>query len=182
MKPPLDDWLPKFALRVAHQRTASVDSDTIWQAARSVRLSDTRVLGRLVRWRIPGVPANVPFDELFRSPPFMVLADDDSMLISGLVGRIWTLQRDYPQLRDPEAFRDWSAPGTVRVLIANWVEPAGNSESALCSEARVAPTDRRGRVGLAAVRPLVAASHHLVGSEGIAAAVELAERRYRRAG
>ncbi len=42
--------------------------------------------------------------------------------MSGIVGRIWTLRRDYPELRDPEEFRAWSTPGTARVVFANWIE------------------------------------------------------------
>ena len=180
MRPDLDHWLADPAVRVHHGRAARVAPDALWSAAREVRLSDTRTLGRLVRWRIPGLRPGLEFDTLFRSAPFSVLCDDDGALVSGLVGRIWTLRRDYPELGDPEEFRHWSARGTVRVMLASWVEsqPGG---AALFSEARIAPVDREARFGLAAVRPLIAASQHLVASEGIEAAVRHAERSYRRA-
>src|SRR6185295_17985850 len=58
-----------------------------------------------------------------------------------------TLQRDYPRLEGPEDFRAWSEPGTVRVLIANWVDPDGDG-STINSEARVAPVDRRAALRL----------------------------------
>src|SRR5436309_3528554 len=89
----------------------SAHAGALCRAAQNVRLSDTRMLGRLVRWRIPGVPADASFDELFRNPPFAVLHSDEAMLISGLVGRIWTLRRDYPELIDPDEFRAWSRSG-----------------------------------------------------------------------
>jgi hypothetical protein len=180
VRPDLDHWLPDPAVRVHHRRQAAVTPEALWEAAQTVRLKDTRMLGRLVRWRIPGLERNVPFDTLFRASPFAVLSAADGALVSGLVGRIWTLRRDYPQLHDPDEFRSWSTPGTVRVVLANWVEPAANG-ALLFSEARVAPVDREARVGLAAVRPLVSAFQHLVGSEGIEAAVRQAERSYRRA-
>jgi hypothetical protein len=179
--PDLDDWLAEPNVRVSHRRSARVEPDQLWEAARTVRLSDTRVLGRLVRWRIPGVPRKISFDELFRSAPFAVLSDQDHALVSGLVGRIWTLRRDYPQLASGEQFRDWTEPGTARVVFANWVESGQAPGAVLCTEVRVSASDREGRIGLAAVRPLIAASHNLIASEGIAAAVRLAERRYRRA-
>jgi hypothetical protein len=180
VRPDLDHWLADPAVRVAHRREARVRPGELWSAAREVRLSDTRTLGRLVRWRIPGLTPDLPFDTLFRSAPFTVLCDDDGALVSGLVGRIWTLRRDYPELSDPEEFRHWSARGTVRVMLASWVEswPEG---AALFSEGRITPVDREARLGLAAVRPLIAASQHLVASEGIEAAVRHAERSYRRA-
>ena len=176
MRPPdLDSWLVDPAIRVRHEREAAVDAAGLWEAARSVRVEDTRVLGRLLRWRIPGVPASMLYDELFREPPFAVLHEDDGMLVSGLVGRIWTLRRDYPAIGGPEQFMSWSAPGTACVLFANWVEPTGAGGSMLVSETRVRATDRDGRVGIAAVRPLITAFHALIGREALDAAVRRAE-------
>ncbi len=176
MAPDLDAWLPKPSMRIAHARESRASREDLWQAARAVSLADTARLGRLIRWRIPGTPASISFDELFRRPPFLALHEDDGELISGLAGRIWTLRRDYPRLADAEEFKGWSARGTARVLFANWVEPARDGRNALASEVRVQVFGAQGRIGLAAVRPLVAAFHNLVGSEGIAAAVRLAER------
>lgn len=173
--PDLDRWLPRPAVRVAHRREARAAPAELWSAAGGVRLRDTRALGSLLRWRIPGLPANPTYDELLRSPPFTPLLESEHVLLSGLCGRIWTLRRDYPRLAGPDEFLSWSKPGTVRVLYANWVEPAGAGRSALVSETRVAPVGRQGRIGLLAVRPLIAASQHLIGSEPLAIAVRRAE-------
>jgi hypothetical protein len=176
--PDLDRWLPDPAIRVAHRRESSASPDRLWEAARSVRLSDTRLLGRLVRWRIPDLPSDLAFDELFRSPPFLVLAEEDQrMLVSGLVGRIWTLRRDYPQLESPDEFERWSTAGTARVVFANWIEAESSGDrSAIRAEARVEPIGAQGRMGVAAVRGLVAAFGSLVGSDGIEVAARRAER------
>jgi plasmid stabilization system protein ParE len=177
MKPDLDHWLPDPSLRVAHRRASSASADRLWEAATSLRLSDTSRLGRLIRWRIPGTGPELSFDELFRQPPFVVLeADRDQALVAGVVGRIWTLRRDYPELADPEEFRGWATRGTARVLFANWVEPAGSGRAVLASETRAQPIGTQGTLGLAAVRPLISAFHHLVATDGIEAAVRLAER------
>ena len=53
----------------------------------------------------------------------------------------------------------------------------GGGGAALVNEVRVDATGRRGRWGLAAVRPLIVASNGLIGSDGIAAAVRRAEGR-----
>jgi hypothetical protein len=176
MKPDLDHWLDNPSVRVRHRRETTVDPDRLWRAAQAVRLSETRVLGRLVRWRIPGLPRGISYDELFRSPPFTVLCDDDHALVSGLVGKIWTLRRDYPVLDGPEEFRTWSTRGTVRVILANWVERVDGNRGALVSESRIAPIGAQGRLGLAAVRPFISASQQLVASEAIEAAIRRAER------
>lgn len=177
MRPDLDQWLPSPGLRVTHRRESGVEPERLWEAARRVRLNDTALLGRLVRWRIPGTRSDISFDELLQNPPFIVLeSNGDQALISGLVGRIWTLRRDYPRLADPGEFRSWSKRGTARVVMANWTEPAGEGQTALVSEVRVESIGTQGRVGLTAVRPLVSAFQHLIGTDGIEAAVRLAER------
>jgi hypothetical protein len=158
-------------VRVRHSRVSSAPRERLWEAARSVRLRDTRMLGRLVRWRIPGTPVELSFDEMFRGPPFLVLEEAGQALVSGLVGRIWTLRRDYPTLRDAQEYRAWETPGTAKVLFANWVE-----DDALVSETRVDAFGVQGRLGVRAVRPLVRGFQHLIGSDGIEAAVRLAEQ------
>jgi hypothetical protein len=177
VKPELDQWIAEPSIRVAHRRESTASPERLWSAARSVPLADTGLLGRLIRWRIPGLPPDTSFDEMFRSPPFLMLSDDgERALASGLVGRIWTLRRDYPQLREPDEFRDWSVSGTAQVLFAIWIEPAAPGRTALCVEVRVRAIGTQGRLGLAAVRPLVSTFQQLVGSEGIEAAVRRAER------
>ncbi|MGH2873874.1 MAG: hypothetical protein ACRDL5_15615, partial [Solirubrobacteraceae bacterium] len=127
---------------------------------------DTATLGRLIRWRIPGSRREARFDELFREPPFLVLEETQLALVSGLVGPIWTIRRELPHLESADHFARWDRPGTARVVFANWVHGG-----ALHSETRVQAFGAQGRLGLAAVRPLVAAFGPLVGSEGIAAAI-----------
>jgi hypothetical protein len=139
-----------------------------------VTLAETGLLGQLVRLRIPGTSGSVLFDEMFRRAPFTVLEEGEHALVAGIVGRIWHPQRDYPGLSGAEEFRTWSDAGTVRVLFANWALPAGRGAE-LFSEARVAAIGPHGHLGLSAVRPLVATFQHLVGSEGVAAAVRRAE-------
>lgn len=174
--PNLDEWIASPALRVEHRRLSTVAPERLWDCAQGIRLRDTGLLGRLIRWRLPGTPLELPFGELFRSPPFVVLEDDhEHTLICGMVGRIWTLRRDYPRLARPEDFQEWSRSGTARVLFAHWIEPIEDGRWALVSESRVEPLGVQGRVGVRAVRPLVRAFGHLIGSEGVAAAVRLAE-------
>jgi hypothetical protein len=174
--PNLDYWLPTPAMRVAHRRESSASPDQLWRAAEATTIGDTALLGRLVRWRVPGTRSEQRFDELFRGPPFMVLEEDAGTLVSGIVGRIWTLRRDYPQLGNPEEFRDWSERGTARVVFASWVAPERVGRAALNSEVRVETFGAQGRFGLRAVRPLIGAFQNLIGSDGIEAAIRRAER------
>jgi hypothetical protein len=145
----------------------------LWAAANALRLDEARTLGRVVRWRIPGVDGRQTFRDLLASYPFCVLDEGERWSLSGLCGRIWTLHRDYPRLEGPEAFRSWSEPGTVRVLLANWVEDDGDG-SAIVSEARVAPVDRRAAVRLRSLWLVVGMFERLIGGEALALAAERA--------
>jgi hypothetical protein len=175
--PDLDHWLPRPSMRVAHRRETDAPPERLWEAARAIRLADAHMLGRLVRWRIPGLEPDLSFDAMFRAPPFIVLAEEsERVLVSGLVGRIWTLRRDYPRLSDPDDFRAWSTSGTARVLFANWIEDTRDGRAALRAEVRVEAIGAQGSIGVAAVSPLVRAFGHLIGTDGIEAAVRLAER------
>ena len=172
----LDEFLPAPAVRVAYRRTTQrATPDELWRAAARLRLDQTRVLGQLVRWRIPGLPADLRYLELLRSEPFVVLHEGDHELVCGLCGRIWTLRRDYPVLDGPDAFRAFRQPGTVRVLYANWVTEADEG-TAISAEVRVKPVDARGRLGLTAVRPLISAFQGLIASEALATTIRNAER------
>ncbi len=171
----LDAWVRSPAVRTRRERAAAVDADELWRAASSVRLSDTRTLGRLVRWRIPDTPADLRFAELFERYPFTPLESGPNHFLSGLCGRIWTFRRDYPRLENASAFRSWNEPGTARVLFAHWSEADGNGGSRIVSEARVEPVDRPAAVRLRALWAVVGRFEPLIGSEPLALAARRAE-------
>jgi len=170
----LDDWLPDATVRTHHRRSANAGPDALWKAATGIRLADTRRLGRLVGWRIPDVKPSQTYDQLFREYPFTVLDESEHGLVSGLVGRIWTLARDYPALEGPEACAAWDEPGTVRVAFHHWVRAAGDG-SEVCAEARVQPVDAVARLRLKAIWTVVGPFERLVGAEPLALAVRRAE-------
>lgn len=171
----LDHWLPDPQVRTRHRRGAYVDADRLWRCAETVRLCDAPTLGRVVRWRIPGTPRNLPYRELFRRYPFTVLAEESRCSVSGLCGRIWTLQRDYARIDGAEDFLAWDEPGTVRVLLAHWIEPDGDGRAALVSEARVKPVDRRAGIRLRALWAVVGRFERFIGGEALRAAARRAE-------
>jgi hypothetical protein len=173
----LDAWLASPAVRTHHARAAAATPAELWRCATRVRLEDTGTLGKLVRWRIPGLRAGLTYHELFRAYPFTVLDEDEHGLVAGLCGRIWTVARDYPRLDGPEAFRAWDEPGTVRVLFAHWARPAGDGRAELVSEVRVQPVDRAARLRLRALWGVIGRFERLVGAEPLAQAARAAERR-----
>ena len=176
LPPDLDQWLPEPQVHSVHRRAAVADPDALWAAARGVRVADTRTMGPLVRWRIPGVPVDQTYRELLAAYPFTVLAEGERYSLSGLCGRIWTLQRDYPRLAGPDEWRAWDEPGTVRVLLAHWAQPDGDGRSELVSEVRVGATDRRGALRLRGLWFVVSRFERLIGAEPLSLAVRRVER------
>jgi len=148
----------------------------LWQAAQSVTLADTRTLGRLVRWRIPNTPGDVTYHELFQRYPFTLLEEGETWSLSGLCGRIWTLQRDYPRLDGPADYEAWDDRDSVRVLVAHWTRPLGGGRSELVSEARVEPLGRRARLRVRSLWAVIGTFERLIGAEPLAIAQRRAER------
>ena len=178
----LDAWLSDPEITTCHSAGAGVDPDTLWAAARSVRLDQTRTIGHLVRWRIPGVAPDQSFLGLLCGDPFTLLDEGPHHAISGLCGRIWTLSRDYGELAGPDDFRAWNEPRTVRVLFAHWVTAGpGAGTSTIFSEARVGPTDRIATMRLRALWLAVGPFERLIGAEALALAAAHAERQGQRA-
>jgi len=173
----LDAWLGAPAVRTHHRRSAAASTQALWDRATEVRLDETRTLGRLVRWRIPGLGPDPTYHELFRAYPFCVLEEDEHLLVTGLCGRIWTLARDYPRLAGPDEFRDWDEKGTVRVAFGHWVEPGEDGRAELVSEARVEPVDARARMRLRALWTVIGRFERLVGAEPLDLAARRAEGR-----
>ena len=163
-------------MRTHHRRRAGADPHALWEAAQSVRLDETRTLGRLVRWRIPGTPPDLAYRELFRHYPFTLLEEGDGYSLSGLAGRIWTFQRDYPRLDGVDDFLAFDDRDAVRVVFAHWVEETGDGAE-IVSEARVEPTDRLAAVRLRALWAVVGHLERFVAAEPLTLAARRAERR-----
>jgi hypothetical protein len=171
----LDEWLPAPQVRTRHRRSAHAEPDRLWHAAESLTVCDSPTLGRVVRWRIPGTPGDMSFRDMFRCYPFTLLAEGERWSASGLCGRIWTFQRDYPRIESAEEFLAWDRPGTARVLFAHWVEPDGDGRATLVSEARVQAVDRRASLRLRTLWAFMSGFERLIGGEALRIAARRAE-------
>jgi hypothetical protein len=170
----LDELLPDAPVRTHHRRSSSASVDQVWDAACALRLSDTRRLGRLVRWRLPDTPADATFRELLRRYPFTLLDEGPRYSVSGMCGRIWTIRTDYPRLSGPADFVAWDEPGTVRVMFATWAQEGADGRVELCDEARVQPIDRAAALRLKLLWATVGRFEGLIGSEAISRALAVA--------
>jgi hypothetical protein len=172
--PDLDQWLPDPQVRTSHRRSAEADADRLWHAAESVRLRDAPTLGKAVRWRIPGTTPDLLFRDLFRQYPFAVIDEGSRWSVSGMCGRIWTLRRDYPRIEGADEFRDWDEGGTVKVLLAHWIEPDGAGQNALVSETRIKPVNGRAGLRMRALWAVVGHLERFIGGEVLSVAARRA--------
>ena len=168
----LDDWVPDPAVRTHHRRSAAATPEELWDAARAVRLSDTRRLERLVRWRIPGVVHGQTYDELFRTEPFTLLDEGDTWSVSGLVRPHLDARRATTRASSgPEDFRDLGrARDGARAVRALGRAGLTDGRSTLVSEARVDPVDATARVRLKALWTVIGPFERLVGAEPLTVA------------
>ena len=140
-------------MRTLHRRAAAArPRRAVGARRRAIRLADTRRLGRLVGWRIPGV-ARVRRPTTSCSAPTRSPSSTrpSTTLVSGLCGRIWTLARDYPALDGAGRVRGLGrarhGPRRVRAL----GRAARRRRAELYSEARVQPVDTHARLRLKAI-------------------------------
>jgi hypothetical protein len=177
LSPSLDNWLPEHQVRMRYTRASKVAPDDLWQAAAEVRLSDTRTMRRLIRWRL-GKHAPAPqttYRDLFRSGIFTLLEDGERYSISGVAGRIWSPSGDYARFESAAEYREWSHPGTAKVAFLTEVRDHERG-SEIISEARVWIEGRRARMAFRGLWTVVGRFGWLVGGEVLAAAVHRPER------
>lgn len=169
-------------MRTRLSRTAEATPQGLWQAAETVKLSDTRTLGHLVRWRIPGLDQEQTFWRMLRDYPFALLDEGESWTISGICGRIWTKAPDYPELRGADDFLAWDEPGTVRVVFAHWVRDTGDGRAELFSEERIEALDQQAARRLKTLWRIVAPFQDVIAAEPLPIAVRRAEAMAGRSG
>jgi hypothetical protein len=170
----LDAWLPDPQVRTFHRRSAQAPAEALWHAAETVQVCEAPTLGRILRWRIPDTPRDLPFRDVFRRYPFTVLDEGERWSISGLCGKIWTLRRDYPRIASADEFAAWDRPDTVRVLFGHWVEEDGG-RATLVSETRIEPVDRRARLRTRGLWTALGRFERLIGGEALRVAARRAE-------
>ena len=95
--------------------------------------------------------------------PFLLLAEDGMVSVSGLAGKLWTLGDTFVRFDGPEQFRGWREPGYCKVAARHEVVASG-AGSEIRSDVRIWCTDaaRAGALpALLGVHRAVLALHRL---------------------
>ena len=142
-----------------------------------MEVHETRTLRPIIGWRLGRyAPAgDAPLYEVLATHPFVRLAEDGMVSVSGLAGKLWTLGDTFVRFDGPEAFRAWAAPGYCKVVVRHAVRADGDG-SEIESEVRIWCTDRGAQLRFRPYWAFIGPFSRFIGSELLAAAVRRAER------
>jgi hypothetical protein len=142
--------MPASEFREFHEARARATAERVRQAVGAVRFSDIPVAAFLMRLRGMAAghfeaprPDPRPILALFSQPGsgFLPLDQDwPGEVVYGMVGRPWTEARP-PDVRTPDEFRAFRAPGHIKVAFnIRWMD-AGGGYTRITTETRCTGTD-----------------------------------------
>jgi hypothetical protein len=143
-----------------------------------VQVRETRTLRPIIGWRLGRyAPAgDAAVYEVLAAHPFLLLAEDGLVSVSGLAGKLWTLGDTFVRFDSAGAFRGWAEPGYCKVVARHAVVPAAGGGSEIRSEVRIWCTSRRAQVMFRPYWAFIGPFSRFIGSELLSAAVRRAER------
>jgi hypothetical protein len=139
---------------------------------------ETRTLRPIIGWRLGryAPAANAALYEVLATHPFVRLAEDGMVSVSGLAGKLWALGDTFVRFDGPRSFAAWYEPGYCKVAVRHEVVAAGESGSEILSEVRIWCTSRRAQLRFRPYWAFIGPFSRFIGSELLSAAVRRAER------
>ncbi len=133
----LDEFLPEYDVRERHERRVSATPELAVAAALGIPVAPDALVRRLFRLR--GLHGGGSIQSALRGIGLAPLVEEPTCIVLGAAGRPWS-----PRSRGLTAF-DRAGPGQVRIVFDITAEPAGDGQSILATETRVAAMDARSR-------------------------------------
>jgi hypothetical protein len=139
----IDDWLPRFDVNECHEIELPLPPERALQQALEVPAACDRIVRLLIGAR--GMAARDETLERFvAAHRFVVLQRTPTEWVAGAVGAVWRPRGGLVPLRDAEAWRAASVPGTIKAAMDFRAERAAGG-SRLSTETRVLAADARAR-------------------------------------
>jgi hypothetical protein len=162
----IDRFLPEYDWNEVHSIEIGAAPAAVLAAVRAVTAGEIRLLGSLLWLRAlparllghrPPVRGGGPvLEEVLRST-FVVLAQNESEMVVGTIGRFWQIRATHAGFRDGDAFIAFETPGWAKAALNFSVSDAGRGRTRLATETRIAATGAGARRRFAAywliVRP-----------------------------
>ena len=142
-----------------------------------MQVRETRTLRPIIAWRLGRYAprAEQPVHEVLAAHPFLLLAEDGMVTVSGLAGKLWSLGDTFVRFDGPEQFRGWREPGYCKVAVRHEVLVSG-AGSEIRSDVRIWCTDRRAQLRFRPYWAFIGPFSRFIGSELLTPAVRRAER------
>jgi hypothetical protein len=174
----MDDWLPEQHASTHHARRSGAAPERLWQAARTVQVRETRTLRPIIGWRLGDYapPADAPLYGVLSAHPFLLLAEQGTVSVSGLAGKLWALGDTFVRFEGPEQFRTWREPGFCKVVVRHAVRAHGGGGSEIVSDIGIWCTNRGAQLRFRPYWAFIGPFSRFIGSELLSAAVRRAER------
>jgi hypothetical protein len=147
-----------------------------------VQVRETRTLRPIIGWRMGryAPAADAALYNVLATHPFVRLAEQGRVSVSGLAGKLWSLGDTFVRFDGPATFAGWRDPGYCKVAVRHEVLPDGDG-SVIFSEVRIWCTDRHAQLRFRPYWAFIGPFSHFIGSELLSAAVRRAERTSRAA-
>jgi len=162
----IDRFLPEYDWNELHSIEIGAAPAAVLAAVRAVTAEEIRLLGPLLWLR--GLPARLlghrprvrgggPVLEAVLRSTFVLLAENESEMVVGTVGRFWQPRATHAEIGDGDAFIAFETPGWAKAAMNFSVAGAGPGRTRLSTETRITVTSARARRRFAAywliVRP-----------------------------
>jgi hypothetical protein len=163
----IDRFLPAYDWNEVHSIEIRAAPAAVLSALRAVTAAEMPLVGilmgvrrlpaRILGSRAPARGGGPVLEEVLRSL-FVLLAENESELVVGTVGRFWQARPAQSRIRDGDGFIAFDAPGWAKAAMDFRVAGAAEGgRTRLTTETRIAATDARARRRFAAywlfVRP-----------------------------
>lgn len=170
----IDEWLPRYDVHQRHEIELPVPPEQALELVLTIPAASDRVVGLLLGAR--GMRARQEsLERFFLAHRFVVLVRSSTELVSGAVGAVWRPRGGLVRLRDAEAWRGASVPGTIKAAVDFRAEPTPNG-SRLSTETRVLAADPRARRAFRLYWLVVGPFSALIRRRWLAAAMASAKR------
>jgi hypothetical protein len=150
----IDEYLSSFDTVERHQLTINASAHDVFEAVRSLDLTDSRIVRWLFRLReLPGwcrpersgdQRLGLTLQDLIGSGFIMLGERPDEEVVLGLVGRFWTPRGGIKQM-DAQAFRVFESPGYAKAVWNFSLSAKSEVVTRLATETRVLCLDDASR-------------------------------------
>lgn len=140
---PIDHWLPRFDVNERHEVELRLGPAAALELVLSLPAAGDPIVRLLVAAR--GMTGrSETLERFFLAHRFVVLEQTPTSWVAGAVGAVWRPRAGLVPLRDADAWRAASVPGTVKAAVEFRAEPVARG-SRLSTETRVLAADARAR-------------------------------------